>query len=152
MITSLVVLQVAQLVGYISEHAAYHHGEASLAQTIVNLAQDFVGSNNVNLLSPNGQYGTRDQGGKDHASPRYIFTEPKSMARVMYNPADDPLLKPQKEDNQWIEPEFYVPVIPLVLCNGAEGIGTGEHWRANCDSWKNLLTNFARLEHEHPLL
>lgn len=84
-----------------------------------------MGSNNVTLLSPNGQYGTRDQGGKDHASPRYIFTEPKPMARVMYNPADDPLLKTQKEDNQWVEPEFYVPVIPLVLCNGAEGIGTG---------------------------
>ena len=47
-------LQVAQLAGYVSEHAAYHHGEASLAGTIVGLAQDFVGSNNVNLLVPSG--------------------------------------------------------------------------------------------------
>jgi len=100
------------------------------------LAQDFVGSNNVTLLSPNGQYGTRDQGGKDHASPRYIFTEPKMMARVMYNPADDPLLNPQKEDNQWVEPEFYVPVIPIILCNGAEGIGTGK-----CMKYENWLLN-----------
>lgn len=52
-------LQVAQLIGYISEKTAYHHGEQSLASTIINLAQTFVGSNNINLLSPNGQYGTR---------------------------------------------------------------------------------------------
>lgn len=121
-----IYLQVAQLVGYISEHAAYHHGEQSLAQTIINLAQHFVGSNNLNLLVPNGQYGTRDQGGKDHASPRYIHTEPKSIARIMFNPADDALLNQQKDDNQTIEPEFYIPIVPMVLINGAEGIGTGE--------------------------
>ena len=45
---------MAQLAGYVSEHSAYHHGEASLSSTIVGLAQDFVGSNNVNLLYPSG--------------------------------------------------------------------------------------------------
>lgn len=64
--------QVAQLAGYVSEHSAYHHGEASLQATIVGLAQDFVGSNNVNLLVPSGQFGTRLQGGKDAASPRCV--------------------------------------------------------------------------------
>lgn len=54
----------------------------------------------------------------------------------MYNPADDPLLNPQKEDNQWVEPEFYVPVIPIILCNGAEGIGTGK-----CMKYENWLLN-----------
>jgi len=122
----LISCQVAQLVGYISEHAAYHHGEASLASTIVNLAQDFVGSNNLNILKPGGQYGTRDTGGKDHAAPRYIFTEPRPLARVIFNPSDDNLLNKQKEDNLLIEPEFYMPIVPLVLINGAEGIGTGK--------------------------
>lgn len=42
--------------------------------TIVGLAQNFVGSNNINLLMPIGQFGTRLQGGKDAASARYIFT------------------------------------------------------------------------------
>lgn len=111
--------------GYVSEHAAYHHGEASLATTIVSLAQDFVGSNNINLLSPNGQYGTRDQGGKDHAAPRYIFTDLPPLTRALYHPSDDPLLNVQKDDNLVIEPEYYVPVVPLVLVNGSEGIGTG---------------------------
>ena len=120
------LLQVAQLVGYVSEHAAYHHGEQSLTMTIVNLAQDYVGSNNINLLLPNGQYGTRDQGGKDHAAARYIFTELSPLTRSLFNTADEPLLKQQKEDNQPVEPEYYMPIIPMVLVNGADGIGTGK--------------------------
>ena len=94
--------------------------------TIVNLAQDYVGSNNMNLLLPNGQYGTRDQGGKDHASARYIYTEPSPISRTIFHPSDDALLNPQNEDGQVIEPEYYLPVIPVVLVNGADGIGTGE--------------------------
>jgi DNA topoisomerase II len=62
------------LAGYVSETAAYHHGEASLTSTIIGMAQIFVGSNNINLLAPNGQFGTRLMGGKDAASPRYIHT------------------------------------------------------------------------------
>ena len=112
--------------GYIGEQAAYHHGEVSLAQTIVNLAQNFVGSNNLSLLKPSGQYGTREQGGKNHASPRYIFTEPTPISRIIFNPADDALLKQQTDDNMPIEPEWYMPIVPLVLINGAEGIGTGK--------------------------
>ena len=60
-------MKVAQLCGYIGEKSAYHHGEASLQGTIVNMAQDFTGSNNVNLLTPSGQFGTRRMGGKDSA-------------------------------------------------------------------------------------
>lgn len=75
---------------------------------------------------PNGQYGTRDAGGKDNASPRYIFTMPSPIARSIFHPADDLLLKEQKDDNEIIEPEWYLPILPMVLVNGAEGIGTGE--------------------------
>lgn len=85
-----------------------------------------MGSNNINLLNPNGQYGTRDSGGKDHAAPRYIYTQPTSLSRMIFNPSDDNLLNKQKEDNLLIEPEFYMPIVPLVLINGAEGIGTGK--------------------------
>lgn len=63
---------MVQLAGYVSEHSAYHHGEVSLQQAIVGMAQNFVGSNNINLLRPNGQFGTRLQGGKDAASARYV--------------------------------------------------------------------------------
>lgn len=55
-------IKVAQLAGYVSEHSSYHHAEASLAGTIVGLAQNFVGNNNINLLYPAGQFGTRSEG------------------------------------------------------------------------------------------
>jgi DNA topoisomerase-2 len=114
------------LAGYVSEHSAYHHGEISLCMTIVNMAQSFVGSNNLNLLQPLGQFGTRLQGGKDAASPRYIFTNLTPLARAIFHPKDDPLLNYLHDDGQSIEPEWYIPVIPMILINGGEGIGTGE--------------------------
>jgi DNA topoisomerase II len=118
-------IKVAQLAGYVAEHSAYHHGEASLAATIIGMAQDFVGSNNINLLVPSGQFGTRILGGKDAASARYVFTRLHDLARLLFPALDDPLLKHLNDDGQTIEPEFYAPVIPLALVNGADGIGTG---------------------------
>ena len=49
---------------------------------------------------------------------------------MIFNPADNPLLNQQKDDNTLIEPEFY---ISMVLVNGAEGIGTG---------WSTLIPSF----------
>jgi len=118
-------IKVAQLAGYCAEHTAYHHGEQSLHSTIVGMAQDFVGSNNLPLLVPSGQFGTRFNGGKDAASPRYIFTKLSPVARLLFPEVDDPLLSYKEDDGQKIEPEFYCPIIPLVLVNGCQGIGTG---------------------------
>ena len=118
-------IKVAQFSGYVSEHSAYHHGESSLNGTIIGMAQDYVGSNNINLLSPKGQFGTRLQGGKDHASERYIFTALEPIARKMFTPIDDDILNYQDDDGYVVEPSSYLPVIPMVLVNGAKGIGTG---------------------------
>lgn len=118
-------IKVAQLAGYVSEHAAYHHGEVSLMDTITGMAQNYVGSNNINLLSPNGQFGTRLQGGKDAAQPRYIFTALEPIVSTLIQKADDPALKFLEDDGATVEPEFYMPVLPLILVNGSVGIGTG---------------------------
>lgn len=118
-------IKVAQLSGYVAEHSAYHHGEASLAGTIVGLAQNYVGSNNINILLPLGQFGTRNMGGKDMASARYIFTNLSPLTRKLFVQDDDYLFNYQTEDGQKIEPVYYAPIIPLVLINGSDGIGTG---------------------------
>ena len=118
-------IKVAQFSGYVSEHSAYHHGESSLNGTIIGMAQNYVGSNNINLLSPKGQFGTRLQGGKDHASERYIFTALEPIARKLFSPIDDAILDYQDDDGFMVEPKYYLPVIPMVLVNGAKGIGTG---------------------------
>ncbi|XP_053606331.1 DNA topoisomerase 2 isoform X2 [Plodia interpunctella] len=144
-------VKVAQLAGSVAEHSAYHHGEQSLAMTIVNLAQNYVGSNNVNLLQPRGQFGTRLCGGKDSASPRYIFTLMSQLTRLIFHPHDDPLLVHEYEDNQKIEPVHYVPILPLLLVNGAEGIGTG--WSTKIPNYnpRDIVQNILRmLDGEEP--
>lgn len=121
-------LKVAELAGYVSESTAYQHGEASLQATITGMAQTYVGSNNLNLLEPEGSFGTRLDGGKDAASPRYIYTLLSPFARKLFPAMDDPLLTYNMDDDKRIEPVWYAPVVPLVLINGADGIGTGEFW------------------------
>jgi DNA topoisomerase-2 len=118
-------VKVAQISGYIAEHSAYHHGEMSLQKTIVNLAQNFVGSNNINLLEPIGQFGTRLMGGADHASARYIHTRLSPIARKLFVEHDDHLLDYNIDDGTLVEPKFYVPILPYILINGSIGIGTG---------------------------
>jgi DNA topoisomerase-2 len=118
-------VKVAQLAGYVSEHAAYHHGEASLCGTIVGMAQTFVGANNINLLVPNGQFGSRLLGGKDSASPRYIFTCLEQITDKIFRKEDANILKHLEDDGLIVEPEHYLPTIPLLLVNGCVGIGTG---------------------------
>jgi len=118
-------VKVAQFAGYVSEHSEYHHGEASLNAALVGMAQNFVGSNNVNLLQPQGQFGTRLNGGHDAASERYIFTQLNPITRLLFPEQDDPILNYLNEDGTSIEPEYYVPILPMVLVNGISGIGTG---------------------------
>jgi DNA topoisomerase-2 len=118
-------IKVAQFSGYVSEHSGYHHGEASLNAAIVGLAQNFVGSNNINLFLPNGQFGTRLQGGKDSASERYIFTALNKLTRSIFSQQDDPILNYLDDDGLIVEPLYYAPIIPMVLVNGSNGIGTG---------------------------
>ena len=118
-------IKVAQFSGYVSEHSGYHHGEASLNAAIVGMAQNFVGSNNINLFEPNGQFGTRLQGGKDSASERYIFTQLNSITRLLFRSEDDAILEYLDDDGQLVEPTFYAPIVPLILINGTKGIGTG---------------------------
>ena len=134
-------IKVAQLSGYISEHSSYHHGEVSLQGTIINMAQDFVGSNNINLLYPSGVFGTRILGGKDAASPRYIFTHLMPVTKVLFNEHDNKLLEYLDDDGVSIEPKYYIPIIPMLLVNGSEGIGTGYSTNIPCYNPDEIIAN-----------
>eukprot|EP00536_Pseudo-nitzschia_multiseries_P013725 jgi/Psemu1/320513/estExt_fgenesh1_pm.C_6050001 len=144
-------IKVAQLAGYIGENSAYHHGEASLHTTIINMAQSFVGSNNINLLTPSGQFGTRRMGGKDAASPRYIFTMLEKITRTIFHPDDDEILNYLSDDGLSIEPEYYMPVIPMVLVNGSDGIGTG--WMSKIPNYspRQIIKNIRNMINNEPL-
>jgi DNA topoisomerase-2 len=118
-------IKVAQFSGYVSEQSCYHHGEESLNKAIVGMAQNFIGSNNINLLFPSGQFGSRIKGGQDASSPRYIFTRLEKLSRLIFPEQDDNILKYLDDDGTLVEPQFYVPIIPMILINGTKGIGTG---------------------------
>lgn len=134
-------IKVAQFSGYVSEQSGYHHGEASLNGAIVNMAQDFVGSNNIHVLLPNGQFGTRLQGGKDSASERYIYTRLNPITRLIFRKEDDCVLDYLDDDGLSVEPIYYVPIIPMVLVNGALGIGTGFATSIPCFDPKQIIYN-----------
>ena len=138
-------LKVSQLAGYVSEHTSYHHGEQSLQDTIINLAQDFVGSNNINLLVPSGQFGTRLHGGKDASSPRYIFTRLSKEFKNIFHPDDYNLIEYLNDDGLDIEPKFYVPTLPMILINGTRGIGTGFSTDIPCFNPDDIKERLIRL-------
>jgi DNA topoisomerase-2 len=144
-------IRVAQLAGYISEKTCYHHGEASLNGTIIGMAQNYVGSNNINILYPSGQFGTRVKGGKDAASPRYIHTYLAELTKLIFRPDDEPILNYLDDDGVSIEPEFYMPIIPMVLVNGTEGIGTGFSTKIPCFNPLTIIDNIVAMIEDKPI-
>lgn len=122
-------LKVAQLSGYTAEHSNYHHGEQNLQDTIIGMAHEFPGTNNIPLLYRDGQFGSRLDGGADAASARYIFTKMDMLTEYIFREEDDPILTQVNDDGELVQPEHYAPIIPMILVNGCLGIGTG--WSSN---------------------
>ena len=83
--------------------------------------------------------------GKDAASPRYLHTELSVLARFLFCESDEIALKVCYEDGRPVEPVHYIPVIPMVLVNGAEGIGTG--WSTKVPNYdvKEIIANIRRM-------
>lgn len=122
-------MKVSQWAGFVSEKTCYHHGEQCLFDTIIKMAQDFVGSNNLPIIQKDGQFGTRLYGGKDAASSRYIFAQLSKMMKHVYRKEDECILDYQLDDGNSIEPTFFLPIIPMLLVNGSVAIATG--WSTN---------------------
>jgi DNA topoisomerase II len=133
-------LKVAQFANSTAELTNYHHGEDNLSETIIKMAQRFVGSNNLPLLYNEGQFGSRLKGGKDSASPRYIFTKLDMLTRLLFRPEDDPFLENIEDDGEVVEKKVYVPIVPTILLNGCGGIGTGWSCNVPCYKLEDLIT------------
>lgn len=127
-------INVGELFGYVKAESEYNHGPVSLEQAIITMAQDYVGSNNISLLQPNGSFGTRISGGKDSSAARYIYTELRDITKDMFIKDDNEILHYLHSDGKLVEPEYYLPIIPQVLLNGVDGIGTG--WSSNIPKFK----------------
>lgn len=127
-------MKVFQLGGLVAKNANYHHGDQSMNSTIIGMAQDYPGcGNNIPILKGFGQFGSRIENGEDSGAPRYISCALDKISRFIFPQIDDSLLTIKEEDNQKVEPVYYVPIIPMILVNGAKGIGTG--WSTDIPSF-----------------
>ena len=131
--------KVAQLASTVALKTCYMHGEQSLADCIVTLAQDYVGSNNYPLLTGIGQFGSRLQGGKDAASARYIHVKPSEFMKAVFVQSDRDILDFMCEEGSKVEPRHFVPILPLALINGARGIATGFSTFIPCHDLRDVL-------------
>lgn len=145
-------IKVSQLSGTVSKLSAYHHGEDNLIETITGLGQNYMGSNNMQLIHPQGMFGTRLEGGKDSASGRYLTTYLEKITRFIYNSFDDAIVPYLIEEGKSIEPIYYVPIIPMVLCNGANGIGTGYSTQVPNYNPRDIINNIERYINEEKLV
>lgn len=116
-------IKVAQLGSHCAKVTAYQHGEESLCDTIVGIAQAFPGANNVNLFTPVGQFGSILS--SEASAHRYIYTKQSPYLRKYLHRHDDLILELRVEEGQDMEPLNYFPIVPLWLVNGTSGIGTG---------------------------
>lgn len=117
-------MKVEGFSGFVADYTAYEHGGGCLDQAIINMTWSFVGSNNLPYFVEDGQFGTRDKGGKDACAARYIYVRPQFWIPLVFRKEDEPLLDIQIGEGKKIEPKFLLPIIPLMLINSCRGIGT----------------------------
>jgi DNA topoisomerase-2 len=124
-------VKVSQLAAHVSEKTGYHHGEKSLCDAISHMAMKFVGVNNLPLLVADGQFGTRNMMGEDGADARYKWTKPEWWWEYVFSPFDNhpknppPYLVLTSDEGETHEPVTFLPIVPLHMINGVNGIGTG---------------------------
>lgn len=114
-------IKVSQLGSKVAEFAEYLHG--NLDGVIVNLAQNFPGTNNIPLLTREGNFGTRFA--QEASASRYIYTYGSKEFFQLFNKNDNNILVKQYFEGEQIEPMFYLPTLPLLLINGSEGVSSG---------------------------
>ena len=112
-------LKVFQLAGKVASDAFYHHGNQSLENAIITMAQKF--KNNSPLLDEVGQFGSLRS--PQAGAPRYIGTKLNTNFKLLYKDFD--LLEYKEEEGESIEPKYFLPVIPTILINGSSGISVG---------------------------
>lgn len=116
-------VKVEQLTSKVAEATEYLHGAGSLAGVMVNMASTYAGTNNVNLLTPKGNFGTRCV--QRAAAGRYIYTCKSEHFDRFFSKEDRPILIEQEFEGTIIEPRYFLPTLPLILVNGSEGVGNG---------------------------
>lgn len=118
-------MNVAEFGNNTKSTTKYDYGDKAIADTIINMARQYVGSNNLSYFFPKGQFGNRDKGIDDKGQSRYIYTYPMKWLCYFFRREDIPLLIRCIDEGVEVEPLFFLPILPNVLFNGSIGIGSG---------------------------
>jgi DNA topoisomerase-2 len=141
-------VKVFQLASYVAEHMNYHHGVVSLESTIVNMAQNYVGSNNTPLLLPLSQFGTRMKGGKDSGASRYIKTKLNSeLVSALFKDDDDYVIEYTSDEGVYNEPVHYMPIAPYILMESIQLPASGWKYCGYSRSWSSIYNNILQMFH-----
>lgn len=116
---------VERIANHAAEITNYKHGAGCLAETIMMMTRNFVGSNNLPYFSPHGQFGTREKGGADAPNPRYPKIGLQYWTDLVFRPEDKRLEKLIEDEGEKQECENFYPTLPLHVINGERGIATG---------------------------
>lgn len=140
-------IKVERFASITAEATNYHHGGNCLSETIIAMAQNFVGANNMPYFTQDGQFGTRNFGGEDAAQPRYPDTRPQEWLKYVYRFEDFPLMERAVDEGNEVEPVSFLPIIPMALINGCLGIGTGHStFIPNCSPMEIVDWLLSKLE------
>jgi len=124
-------VKISTLNAFVMEKTGYQHGDNILPKVIAAMAQVYTGGYNINWFEPEGRLGSRFNGGKA-AAPRYIYTRPGKLLPYILRKEDEALLDYVVDEGETLEPKTYYPIIPMILINGSQGIGTGHSTRIPC--------------------
>ncbi len=139
-------IKVFQLGGYIAEKMLYHHGSDSLNNTIITMAQSFIGARNIPVLLPIGQFGTHYKGGKDAGSSRYIDTKlNKEVVELLYPSKDLDILEWTDIDGEVGEPKYFIPILPTSIMEDVLLPSTGWKIELWARDFKTIVENVLRL-------
>ncbi|KAJ9537244.1 hypothetical protein OSB04_029977 [Centaurea solstitialis] len=128
-------MDVGVLSSDVFQYADYHHGDSSIKSVIIRMAQDIACKNNINLLCPCAEFGTRDMHGENHAQSRYLSTRLSHISRSIFLNADECILQFLRgQKGESIQPKYYLPVIPMILVNGVTQVGGP--WKTVVPSYK----------------
>lgn len=134
---SKTLIKVNDFGGYVGNKTKYHHGD-SIQSSIIGMAQDHVGSNNIPLLfGDEGRFGDLEAGGKNAAQPRYLEVHASPLLPFLFRPEDDAILNLSLIDGEVAEPETYFTTIPLALVNGTSAVSSG--WKSKIPSYDPVM-------------
>ncbi|GJY90115.1 DNA topoisomerase 2, partial [Tanacetum coccineum] len=126
------IISLEDFGGHVSTLMVYHHANTSLESTIKLMSH----SNNINLIKANGEIDIKS---------RYGEIELHPIARYLFHKDDELLLNYSNEDDLGNEPACLIPIIPMLLVNGADATAVGCRTYIPNYNPREIITNLKHL-------